>query len=434
MSWESMGNGSRTPARRSTGKTVALAACLGLAALVALVGVVSSFVVGGAASAAGSLLAVVGLTGLLVGLFTVVVGHFRTAGLAGRRAGAVLTVLSLVALSGGGALAGGDAPADTVATAATTPGATPTTTPAATPARTPVTTPDPVPTTTTTTTTRTSTTDAILATAAPGTALAALDTLDVKGRAPKTGYSRDAFGAAWTDTDQNGCYTRNDVLNRDLTARSWTDAVHCTVSAGALADPYSGDAIAFTRGGSTSSAVQVDHVVALSNAWQTGAQSWDAATRTAFANDPLGLLAVDGPLNEQKGDGDAATWLPPNTAFRCDYVARQVAVKAAYGLWVTPPERDAIARVLGTCPGEPLPVRSAFAALVAAPVPVPVPRPVVVAPAPATSAPAPAADAPAETSADVPAGASAVCRDGTLSYSAHRRGTCSHHGGVDTWL
>lgn len=409
-----MGSGSRTPTRRSTGKTVALAACLGMAALVALVGVVSSFVVGGAASAVGSLLAVVGLTGLFVGLFAVVVGHFRTAGLAGRRAGAVLTVLSLVALAGGGDLAGGDAPAGTLATAATTP--------AATPATTPVTTPAPVPTTTTTT----STTDAVLATAAPGTALAALDTLDVKGRAPKTGYSRDAFGAAWTDTDQNGCDTRNDVLNRDLTARSWTDAVHCTVAAGALADPYSGDVIAFSRGGSTSAAVQVDHVVALSNAWQTGAQSWDEATRTAFANDPLGLLAVDGPLNEQKGDGDAATWLPPNTAFRCDYVARQVAVKAAYGLWVTPPERDAIARVLGACPGEPLPVRSAFAALVAAPAPVPA--------APSTSAPAPAVDAPAETSADVPVGASAICRDGTSSYSAHRRGTCSHHGGVETWL
>ncbi len=102
--------------------------------------------------------------------------------------------------------------------------------------------------------------------------------------------------------------------------------------------------------------MQIDHVVALSNSWQTGAQGWDAATRTAFANDPLNLLAVDGSLNMQKGDGDTATWLPPDRGYRCAYVARQVAVKAAYGLWTTQAEHDAMATVLGTCPQEPLPV------------------------------------------------------------------------------
>ena len=101
--------------------------------------------------------------------------------------------------------------------------------------------------------------------------------------------------------------------------------------------------------------MQIDHVLALSDAWHKGAQGWDAATRSAFANDPLNLLAADGPLNMQKGDADAATWLPPNGAFRCAYVARQVAVKAAYGLWVTQAERDAMAGVLGGCPDEPLP-------------------------------------------------------------------------------
>lgn len=123
---------------------------------------------------------------------------------------------------------------------------------------------------------------------------------------------------------------------------------------GTLTDPYTATTIAFVRGAATSSDVQVDHVVALSDAWHKGAQGWDETTRQAFANDPLNLLAVDGPTNAAKGDGDAATWLPPSTAFRCDYVARQVSVKARYGLWVTETERAAIARVLGGCEGEPV--------------------------------------------------------------------------------
>ena len=107
--------------------------------------------------------------------------------------------------------------------------------------------------------------------------------------------------------------------------------------------------------------MQIDHVVALSDAWQKGAQGWDGPTRTAFANDPLNLLAVDGFLNQQKGDGDAATWLPPDRAYRCAYVARQVAVKRDYGLWMTAAERDAIAGVLAGCPDEPLPGEEAGA-------------------------------------------------------------------------
>ncbi|WP_211298634.1 HNH endonuclease family protein [Kineococcus rhizosphaerae] len=189
--------------------------------------------------------------------------------------------------------------------------------------------------------------------AGAGTALAQLQTLPVKGRAPKTGYSRAQFGDGWVDTDHNGCDTRNDVLGRDLRDVRFKGGGDCVVASGSLTDPYGGGTIRFRRGQGTSDDVQIDHVVALSNAWQTGAQRWDAAERTEFANDRLELLAVDGPLNSSKGDGDAATWLPPNTAFRCTYVARQVAVKAEYGLWVTPAERDAIERVLATCPGQP---------------------------------------------------------------------------------
>src|SRR5690606_32351751 len=100
--------------------------------------------------------------------------------------------------------------------------------------------------------------------------------------------------------------------------------------------------------------VQIDHVVALSDAWQKGAQGWDAQTMREFGNDPLNLLAVDGRLNGQKGDGDAATWLPPNKRFRCEYVARQITVKHTYALWVTQAEHDAMARVLADCPDQPL--------------------------------------------------------------------------------
>jgi hypothetical protein len=174
-----------------------------------------------------------------------------------------------------------------------------------------------------------------------------LGTLPVKGRAPKTGYDREEqFGSAWQDVDANGCDTRNDILQRDLTQVELRDA--CIVERGLLDDPYSGERIAFVRG-PDSADVQIDHVVALSNAWQTGAQQLSYQERVSFANDPLGLLAVDGGLNQQKGAGDAATWLPPNRSFRCEYVAIQVLVKDRWQLWVTPPEFAAIDRILADC-------------------------------------------------------------------------------------
>jgi hypothetical protein len=192
-----------------------------------------------------------------------------------------------------------------------------------------------------------------------GDAAAALAALPVKGRAPRTGYDRDQFGQRWADVDRNGCDQRNDVLARDLVDEEFRPGTRsCVVLSGRLTDPYSGRTIEFARGQDTSDDVQIDHVVALSNAWQTGAQQLDPDTRELLGNDPLNLLAVDGPTNQAKGDGDAATWLPPARGYRCAYVARQVAVKAKYGLWVTAAERDAIARVLGGCPGEPLPADS----------------------------------------------------------------------------
>lgn len=183
----------------------------------------------------------------------------------------------------------------------------------------------------------------------------ALAQLPVKGRAPKTGYSRSMFSSGW-GTREN-CDLRNYILERDM-----TDTTHvgtsCKVHTGTLADPYTATIIHFVRGTETSDAVQIDHVVALSDAWQKGAQNSTASERYALANDPLNLLAVDGKANQNKGDSDAASWLPPNKAFRCDYVARQIAVKQRYDLWVTSAEYRAIATVLADCPEQTIPKNS----------------------------------------------------------------------------
>ncbi|MFI1504776.1 HNH endonuclease family protein [Streptomyces sp. NPDC020597] len=185
-----------------------------------------------------------------------------------------------------------------------------------------------------------------------GAALAAAESLPVKGRAPKTGYDREQFGSAWADTDSNSCDTRDDILKRDLKQVKFTGGV-CKVSFGVLeSDPYSGKDVTYRRG---SSKVDIDHVVALSDAWQKGAKYWDAAKRIALANDPLNLLAVDASTNRSKGDGDTATWLPPNKAYRCTYVAAQVAVKKKYELWVTQAEKSAMEKVLSACPAQRLP-------------------------------------------------------------------------------
>jgi len=183
-------------------------------------------------------------------------------------------------------------------------------------------------------------------------ALTVLNNLEVKGRAPKTGYARAQF-PHWSDPDRNGCDARNDTLKRDLTNITFKEGTReCKVIAGQLLDPFSGKVITFST---NKVVVDIDHVVALSNAWQTGAAYFDKNKRSQIANDPLNLLAVDAKLNRKKGDGDAATWLPPYKAFRCEYVARQVAVKAKYGLWVTQPEKAAIGKILSTCVGQKLP-------------------------------------------------------------------------------
>ena len=191
------------------------------------------------------------------------------------------------------------------------------------------------------------------ASAAANDALTALNQLEVKGRAAKTGYSRAQF-PHWSDPDRNGCDARNDTLKRDLTNITYKVGTRdCKVVGGQLLDPFSGKSLTFS---STKSNIDIDHLVALSNAWQTGAAYFDKAKRTQIANDPLNLLAVDAKLNRQKGDGDAATWLPPAKSFRCEYVAAQIAVKLKYSLWLTAPEKSAMSRVLESCPEQLLPV------------------------------------------------------------------------------
>lgn len=188
--------------------------------------------------------------------------------------------------------------------------------------------------------------------AAGVSASAALKTLPVKSWASQTGYSRDQFGDGWADLGD--CDTRNLILKRDLKNIAMRQGEPCIVQSGTLNDPYTGKIIKFVRGVKTSLAVQIDHVVALSNAWKTGAQKLSYASRVQLANDPLELLAVDGPTNQSKSDSDASSWLP-RPAYQCAYVARQIAVKRKYRLWVTSAEKSAMTNVLATCPGFRLP-------------------------------------------------------------------------------
>ncbi|MBR2543763.1 HNH endonuclease [Candidatus Saccharibacteria bacterium] len=174
-----------------------------------------------------------------------------------------------------------------------------------------------------------------------------LEKLEVKGRAPKTGYSREEFYDGWPNVD--GCSLRQRILKRELGYSARLEG--CNVVAGEYDEPYTGEHVVLASREEVSK-IQIDHVVALSDAWQKGAQYKDYETRNKIATDPLNLLAVDGAANKQKSDGDAATWLPKNKKFRCQYVARQISVKYKYSMWVTQAEKEAMARVLSNCPEE----------------------------------------------------------------------------------
>lgn len=171
----------------------------------------------------------------------------------------------------------------------------------------------------------------------------------------RSGYERQVFGYRTTDDDGDGCDVREDVLARDLHNVKYKYAGSCKVRSGMLADPYTGLNIHFVRGRKTSALVQIDHVVALQNAWESGAWNWTRSKRLKFGNDMLNLLAVQGAANQEKGSASAAYWLPSNKSFRCDYVARQIAVKYKYGLTVTRAEKQSMAGILHNCHAQKLP-------------------------------------------------------------------------------
>ncbi len=163
-------------------------------------------------------------------------------------------------------------------------------------------------------------------------------------------YSRDQFGEGWADLDGDGCNTRNEILARDLDQVAYRDGTSdCVVESGILQDPYTGQAIQFERGEQTSAMVQIDHVVALADAWQAGAWQWESDQRLEFANDPDNLLAVDGTENQRKGASTAERWMPSDEAAWCDYAARQVDVKYKWALTVSAAERDQLNSVLSEC-------------------------------------------------------------------------------------
>ena len=180
-----------------------------------------------------------------------------------------------------------------------------------------------------------------------------LKALQVRGWDRTSDFKRYQFGQAWSDDvnvefGHNGCNTRDDILRRDLKSlvvRPFT----CFAQSGTLNDPYTGVTIDFVRSPETSNAVEIDHVVALADAWYKGARTWDPQRRLDFANDPRNLLAVSPKANFDKAFRDAASWLPPNEAFRCDFVARQIDVKTAYGLWLSAKEKNALTDVLSRC-------------------------------------------------------------------------------------
>ncbi|WP_436777305.1 HNH endonuclease family protein [Yinghuangia sp. YIM S09857] len=179
-------------------------------------------------------------------------------------------------------------------------------------------------------------------------ARALIDQVRTAARGARTGYERDEYGPAWTDSatgvalGKNGCGTRDDILRRDGTGVRFKSGSTCVVTAMSLADPYTGRSIPFEK--SKATAVQIDHVVALSASWQMGAARWPEDKRVQFANDPLNLLAVDGPTNSGKGDATPAEWLPPNPAIRCAYVVRYAQVSVKYDLPVTDADKTAMSQ------------------------------------------------------------------------------------------
>lgn len=176
------------------------------------------------------------------------------------------------------------------------------------------------------------------------------------------GYDRERYFGGWASNGCGAATTRDTILARDL--KSAVKNSKCQVTSGTLSDPYTGRTIQFRRGRNTSSAVQIDHVVALLDAWESGARDWDQAKRVEYANSPDVLLASDGPANMAKGSGLDVNgtslyrsqnsgapdiWMPDNKAYRCDYMAKRATIKSKWGLTMTPREKQQTVSVLSQC-------------------------------------------------------------------------------------
>ncbi|MGW7400853.1 HNH endonuclease family protein [Streptomyces cyaneofuscatus] len=167
----------------------------------------------------------------------------------------------------------------------------------------------------------------------------------------RAGYTRTAF-KHWTDADRDGCNTRKEVLLAEAFTAPGQGA-RCALEGGRWYSPYD-DIYVEAAGG-----LDVDHMVPLAEAWDSGAGAWSAKEREAYANDlddDRALIAVTARSNRSKADQDPATWLPPAQAYRCEYLGDWVAVKMRWQLTVDDTERQALAEGTAGCPNRPVKV------------------------------------------------------------------------------
>ena len=156
-------------------------------------------------------------------------------------------------------------------------------------------------------------------------------------------YNREDYLPAWADVDGDCQDTRDEVLIAESLSPVTFDTRGCNVVSGRWFDPYTG--LTFTNPAD----LDIDHLVPLSEAHKSGGFLWSTSQKREYANNltnPLVLIAVDDGTNSSKGDKDPAAWLPPNTAYRCEYVKSWVTVKKSYGLAIDAAEQEAINAVL----------------------------------------------------------------------------------------
>lgn len=158
----------------------------------------------------------------------------------------------------------------------------------------------------------------------------------------RTGYDRDLF-TLWTDADGDGCNTRNEVLIAEAEEAPSVGS-GCALSGGRWFSYYDGVSQYAPAD------LDIDHMVPLAEAWDSGARSWSGAKRTSYAND-LGdyrtLVAVTDSVNQTKSDQDPAEWLPAQQ--QCRYLREWVAVKHRWALSVDSAEKSALTSLASGC-------------------------------------------------------------------------------------